>query len=41
MLDPNKYKFVSVGSDITLAETKTDGWANLKCIVTKSLSINY
>ena len=34
MLDPDKYKFVSVGGDITLVETKTDGKANLKCIVT-------
>lgn len=35
MLDPNKYAFVSADGNITLVETKTNGWANLKCIFSK------
>lgn len=33
MLDPDKYKFIKADDTIALVETKTDGWASLKCTV--------
>lgn len=33
MLDPDKYKFIKADDTLTLVETKTDGWASLKCTV--------
>ncbi len=41
MLDPNKYAFVSADGNITLVETKTNGWANLKCIFSKDSIVFY
>lgn len=36
MLDPEKYFVTHADNTVTLVETKTDGWASLKCTVSKN-----